>query len=320
MIKKNTIEQKAVIFSLIFIIIILSLTLTFGIIRFSNYLEKDKLDDLLIIEDYSLYSDSISIYSNLDDIGDELWFLENLETFQNLINNKFDDGINLHYINYLFKQFIKNKKAYYQLRYIDETGMEKIRIEFDGEEYFSVPEEDLQNKSDRYYFKETLALNDGEVYLSDFDLNLENGKIEVRDFFGFKGPVSVVRFGTSVFDEFGNRKGIIIVNVFLEYLFRELRYNTNEDETKYIVDSSGEYKFNKNRDKEFGYLTGSGISFFSENPNVPRNIFQNKSMTFYEMEDKLFIFKSITPELSNFKIVHSVDSDNYLILVSEITK
>ena len=40
------------------------------------------------------------------------------------------------------------------------------------------PEDNLQNKQHRYYHKELSKLTRGEVYLSKFDLNIENGKIE----------------------------------------------------------------------------------------------------------------------------------------------
>ena len=78
-----------------------------------------------------------------------------------------------------FSTFLKDRAIYDQLRYIDEKGMEHLRLNYLGDGKISVsPPEALQNKKHRYYFDETMRLAPGEIYLSLFDLNVEHGQIE----------------------------------------------------------------------------------------------------------------------------------------------
>ncbi|MBU2948815.1 sensor histidine kinase [Zobellia uliginosa] len=73
------------------------------------------------------------------------------------------------------KSFLKIDPNYFQARFIDLTGMEVIRIENKD----SVATRTPQYKGNRGYFKTTLNLAKGDVYVSNLDLNVENGAIEV---------------------------------------------------------------------------------------------------------------------------------------------
>ncbi|MDX1295626.1 MAG: diguanylate cyclase [Sulfurimonadaceae bacterium] len=96
-----------------------------------------------------------------------------------------------------------------QLRYLDEAGNETIRIEREAlnEIPIIIPDSHLQNKHDRYYFRETAKLADKEIWYSRIDLNIEHGKI-VR-------PLTpTLRIATPVYhdDRFA---GIVIANFFM---------------------------------------------------------------------------------------------------------
>ena len=63
----------------------------------------------------------------------------------------------------------------------------------------------LQDKSKRDYFIDGVKLKKGEIYLSQINLNRENGEIE-------KPYLPVVRGMTPVRDDFGNQIGFVIIN------------------------------------------------------------------------------------------------------------
>ena len=90
-----------------------------------------------------------------------------------------------------------------QIRLIDEACLELVRVDYDGKEACLVPDQELQDKSSRYYFKEAMKLGPEEVYTSVVDLNREQGKIEVP----YK---PTLRYASPVFDAKGDRKGIFI--------------------------------------------------------------------------------------------------------------
>ena len=106
-----------------------------------------------------------------------------------------------------FKVFVRTKRLYDQIRYIDNDGMEIVRVNFNGGEPRVVSETELQNKVNRYYFREALAQDRSGIYLSRFDLNVEKGVIEY--------PLKpMIRFGTPVFDRENVKRGIILLNYF----------------------------------------------------------------------------------------------------------
>lgn len=107
-------------------------------------------------------------------------------------------------------------QIYDQLRFIDVKGMEQIRIDLQERQATIVPDPSLQDKSGRYFFQEAMRLQAGEIYMSPLDLNVEHGQVEQ--------PLKpMVRLATPLFDDNGQRLGILIVNVLGEWLIQEFR-------------------------------------------------------------------------------------------------
>src|SRR3990167_3040169 len=103
--------------------------------------------------------------------------------------------------------FSRSQRIYDKIRWIDETGMEKVRINYTPAGPVVVPSSELQDKSERYFFTEAIKLGAGEIYVSPLDLNVERGQIEVP----YK---PTIRIGTPVFDSRGKNRGIILLNYY----------------------------------------------------------------------------------------------------------
>ncbi|MFZ3207447.1 MAG: hypothetical protein WA140_01255 [Geobacteraceae bacterium] len=101
--------------------------------------------------------------------------------------------------------FSRVNRIYDQVRVLDSGGMELIRVNLLKGSPLVVPDDQLQFKGDRYYFKETFSMGKGEVFVSPLDLNIEHGRIE-------QPPKPMIRFGTPVFDRAGRKQGILIFN------------------------------------------------------------------------------------------------------------
>ncbi|NOX44589.1 MAG: HD domain-containing protein [Caldiserica bacterium] len=108
----------------------------------------------------------------------------------------------------LFIRFAAARPEYYQVRIIAASGWEAVRVERrrDGT-VRAVPPEGLQYKGDRYYFTEAISLDEGEIYVSELDLNVEHGEIEVP-------YVPVIRLATPLFDAGGERRALLVINVY----------------------------------------------------------------------------------------------------------
>ncbi len=129
--------------------------------------------------------------------------------------------------------FSGRKMIYDQIRFLDETGMERIRINFNQGQPVIVPDKDLQPKAERYYFKETLKRKKNEIQVSAFDLNVEKGIIE-------QPPKPTIRFGTPVFDVQGRKRGMVILNYLGAELLGQLeKFSPDAAETFLLANTEG---------------------------------------------------------------------------------
>jgi len=105
---------------------------------------------------------------------------------------------------------VEAKPAYAVLRIIglDDGGREIVRVDHFGSNgaIRSVAEPELQRRGDRAYFRDTIKLPPGEIYVSPLDLGRVYGDIETPH-------RPTLRVATPVFAPDGKPFGIVIVNV-----------------------------------------------------------------------------------------------------------
>ncbi|MEE9594899.1 MAG: ATP-binding protein, partial [Candidatus Hydrothermarchaeales archaeon] len=184
----------------------------------------------------------------------------------------------------------RTKRCYDQIRFLDESGMEIIRINYNEGIPAIVSEDQLQFKGKRYYFEDTIRLSKNEVFVSPLDLNIEHGEIEV--------PLKpMVRFGTPVFDGTGNKRGIILLNYFGSEMLDDI--NTAS------AGSSGDIMF-LNKDGFFLRGTKSedewGFMFEDKRDRTFGNVFPeawqqilNSDKGQFQNADGVFLFETIYP-------------------------
>ncbi|MGA7179697.1 MAG: hypothetical protein WBX11_08950, partial [Thiobacillaceae bacterium] len=98
-----------------------------------------------------------------------------------------------------FLSLIAYNKMYDQVRWIDEDGLERVRVNNVAGHPTPVPKDQLQNKAP-YSFSKTMQLKPDEIYMSPLDLNVEHGQVEVP----YK---PVLRLATPVQDRSGQPRG-----------------------------------------------------------------------------------------------------------------
>ncbi|NPD86485.1 cache domain-containing protein [Lentimicrobium sp. L6] len=144
---------------------------------------------------------------------------------------------------------VEYQQVYDQCRIIDIHGVEVIRVNYNKGEPVLAPKNQLQNKADRYYFKDAIKLNKGEVFVSSMDLNIENGEIEL--------PLKpMIRIATPIFDNDDEKKGIIIFNFFGDRILHQLGDSTNSMvySEVMLLNSKGYYLQGPSPEKEWGFM------------------------------------------------------------------
>ncbi|PKO90739.1 MAG: hypothetical protein CVU16_09370 [Betaproteobacteria bacterium HGW-Betaproteobacteria-10] len=123
----------------------------------------------------------------------------------------------------------------YQIRLITADGQEWVRVDRKPEGVRVVPRTELQSKGDRYYFRDAMNVNLGQIYVSPLDLNVEFGKIE-------KPERPVIRVATPVAGPDGSKIGVLIINLHADILLEQIQQMANAREgTAYLLDNQGHY-------------------------------------------------------------------------------
>ena len=117
----------------------------------------------------------------------------------------------------------------------------------------------MQDKSDRYYFRDATSLRVGEVFVSDFDLNLERGQIE-------KPLKPVIRFVTPVADDAGSVQGFLVLNYLGARLLRDLDKSTLRGFTM-LLRPDGNYLRSPAVKDTWGWLLGHDRTFATQFPS-----------------------------------------------------
>jgi PAS domain S-box-containing protein len=142
------------------------------------------------------------------------------------------------------------KPTYMQFRVIGlaDDGREIVRVDHSGPHgaIRVVPDDELQRKADRYYFKQAIDLPPGAVYVSPIDLNREHGVIEVPH-------VPTLRIATPIQASNDRPFGILIINLDLQSAFDLVRAAANDSRRVYVVNDRGDFLVNPDRNREFGF-------------------------------------------------------------------
>lgn len=167
-----------------------------------------------------------------------------------------------------FQTFIRNNRKYDQARVMLLDGMEDIRINKLPRDARIVPRDQLQNKSDRYYFSDAVDLPMGTVYMSPLDLNIENGAVEIP----YK---PMIRLATPVFDDNKQRKGVLVLNYLAHELLNRLAKNQDTDDASLsLLNADGYWLFDNDPARCWGFMfpETQHLTMAKQNPDVWKTI------------------------------------------------
>ncbi len=146
------------------------------------------------------------------------------------------------------RNFAVSAASYDQIRFIDKFGDEQIRIGYNNGLAREASRHTLQNKKHRYYFTDSLALAQGQVFVSPLDLNVEHGKIEQ--------PLKpTIRFGIAVFDTNGNKAGVVILNYLAKNTLDGFQTLFASDQGQlYLLNKEGYFLSSPNKEDTWGFM------------------------------------------------------------------
>ena len=234
------------------------------------------------------------IYRDLSFIIGDLKILAALNIFHDYWDNPDSQEIKKDISN-VFRKISRERQLYDQIRLIDAKGSEVVRINLKDSTAVVVANEDLQNKKHRPYFSNTIQLSQGEVYVSAFDLNIENKEIEV--------PLKpILRFATPMFTGDGERKGILVLNYLGSHMLKNSESVGNNRFTEHfmLLNKDGYWLKAPDAELEWGFMfeNKQSVTFQHYHPDEWKTIHTKESGQF-ENAKGLFTFSTIYPLRNN---------------------
>ena len=197
-----------------------------------------------------------------------------------------------------------------QIRFIDRSGIEQIRVERHRLTQQIVTSDDKQNKLNRNYVQAGFELVDRDIMTSEFDLNKEFGEIE--------RPLNpTIRF-IKRFDKAGEQSGILVINYSSSALFDEL--DTLIDHRVSILNSQGYYLQHNDVSKNWGWLLNrTDANLAKESPQLWQTISQLTDSTTHFDDNTVYGKIRLQPEQQRTKyptLIYTYSTSNNFIQTS----
>lgn len=261
----------------------------------------------------SLLSSEIS--TTLTGVSKDLFIIRDLPQLRQFLNSRdqVSRQLALTEMERFLLIFAEKMTVYDQIRFIDASGAEVVRVNFDGKKASAVsppyfPLKRLQDKKSRYYFKETMKLNAGELFVSPMDLNIEYGRIE-------EPHKPMIRYATPVFDSKGLRRGIVILNFKAGCLLDIVKRHQKEEkhgESYYLLNRDGYYLYHPDSSRQWGFMLEKDDRIQNDLPEfMPYLKEQCSSSVFLKVSPSgkkmLFTHQKITPFVSQAQMISLPD-------------
>ncbi|GAB3026602.1 PAS domain S-box protein [Bowmanella dokdonensis] len=207
----------------------------------------------------------------------------------------------------IFTAYLNSHPDIKQVRYIglENDGAELVRVDRNQGQVRRVPPANLQHKAHRDYFIETIELPEGQLYVSEINLNRELGEIET--------PLQpTIRVATPIYDKGGTLFGLVIVNWDLTGLLQDLATNLNTDRQLYLLNSEGQYLIHPDAQRSFSFEFGAAATWQDEFEVLPARYdwqqtlrrVSNGQEVFYLAEHELTLQSGHTPRHLTMRITY----------------
>jgi len=302
MLKTRFVSRKFLIgIILLLFVVLLIFLITDGYLKLDRDIKINSADAVDIIDQRisSLLSE-VNVFPQY--VGDDLLFLSRLSSLKKVISSEESNKNIISNLENDFVAFVKQSNVYYQLGYIDKEGKEIVRIEFEKGITRPFRQDELENKKEENYFSETINFDEGEVFISQIVLNIEDGEIENR---GTKeNPIyfPIILSAVPVFSDKGEKTGVLFLSYEADYFLGDIRNFQREGEEVFLINKEGYYLAHPDRGKEFAFVFGRDDNIYSDYPEISKELLLDYNKRRFETDDLIFSFKYIYPTARDFGV------------------
>ncbi|ADN08687.1 sensor histidine kinase [Sulfurimonas autotrophica] len=279
----------------------------------TEYFKQNSLENL----QFELKEDARSINGSINKLVYDAKILskdDDIIAFYRAFNNKYNyDAVTnrtlagiIYSLQDNFTSLLSHNKAYFNIRLLLNNGREAIVAYKDKMGIHLRPENKLQDKSKKKYFKEAMQLADGKAYLSDINLNREFGRIS--------HPLTpTLRTALPIYLG-GKLFAILIINANVDKLFTVLEQykDANNHKNIYLADKNGYYIYNKNNKKIFGYEFGNNDATLMHDFSLNKKSYFTNNLLFTYTTLIYTKDKHISVALSSSETFSKEQYDNFI--------
>jgi len=258
----------------------------------------------------SLHSAIAATQNSLNQVNSDLRYLAHCEALKTAIDeNSATSTTKLASDWVIFSDF---KQIYDQIRWIDETGRERVRINYHPDQSIIVPPQELQDKAKRYYFHDIMMLGRDDIFMSPFDLNIENEQIEIP----WK---PTIRFGLRVFDSAGRARGFVVLNYLGNQLLDRLR--SLNDAGLWMTNQQGYWLLGPHASAEWGFMFNKPELTIKQHYSEAWSQIVSQDHANFETADGYWRFQTIVTDIptaanpvggfDTWKLIHFQPIDTY---------
>lgn len=231
----------------------------------------NRLDSVAIEQQRKITQAEVLWGQNIGDIRNTIRILFRSPAFTYALASKAPPNSDL--IKRIFTSFVESVDPLMQVRWLDENGIEKVRVDIKNGKVIVAEENVLQDKSSRYYVEQGMKAGDGKIYLSNVDLNVENGKIEVP----FRPTIrATIKTGPT----HGLHTGLLVLNYDVGGLLEVIRSFDSDRVNLQLIDTDGYWLKNVDPKLEWGRdLKETTHNIAAHNPDIWSQINRQKSFS-----------------------------------------
>ncbi|WP_181161541.1 PAS domain S-box protein [Maribrevibacterium harenarium] len=219
--------------------------------------------------------------------------------------------------HHVFRSVLTRNWHVYQLRLISEGGQEISRIDKHRStgEIIETAAVDLINVNYRPYMDEMRRLNDGQVYLSTIDLNIERGQVEqpLRPTFRLATRLPLMYHGEKVY---------LIVNVEAEEVLKMVKLGFAAMPIElYLANNVGDWSYSEHPEQAWASQLQHQEGLASSHPEMFRLVQNNDMGEYLDRGDYWYWQRLIIthPEMGVFGVYGAYNFATILVEVPEET-
>lgn len=302
MAKKNrSLVSKITFFTIILAIILFTISLFYVAYNARDYVREEQYKNIAA----QLRTTAEVLERSFSETATDLIFFAKGSSLDYMVNHSKDDvlyQVEKKRLANAFQSKMLLAGRYDQLRYINQLGMEEVRVNYLNGLTGIVSEDELQDKSHAAYVGVSSSLKEGSIQATNVSLNREgeNNKI-VKPF------IPIIRYITPVFNKQKEFKGSLVANIYFNQLLQGAFVPFDKNINFSVIDQDGFYLVHENESKRWGSETDLNTqeNFFIDSPDL-KNSFNNQFGVF-ERGDGNIIFH---------KVFYGGDNQ-YFMLISE---